>query len=194
MYRHKIPLVKLSNFRKRKIHIIHHHMANIVYACILSHLCWKSPEWVCFRVGGDGMFEPDTQPCGEQWWDVWARYYIILDHFQQYAKLCNNWEHLPSMENGVVIGRKNLGSHVVGSWWKRALQEKRRDFEGVAEIISKGYCLAKRDSVRESSSFYCWVSSVMTNLNGSWAYSCKACSRKGIWYPRIGLWKGAFSS
>ena len=29
------------------------------------------------------------------------------------------------MENGVVIGRKILGSDVVGSWWKRVLREKK---------------------------------------------------------------------
>ena len=175
---------------------MHYHMDNIVYACILSHLCWKSPERACFRVGGDGMVEPDTQLCGEQWWDVWARHYIILDHFQKYTKLCTNWEHLPSMENGVVIGRNIMGSDVVGSWCKKVLQEKRRGFEGVARDDLKRlfYCLARRDTVRESSYFYCWVSSVMTNLNGSWTCSCKACSRKGIWYPRVGLWKGAFSS
>ena len=36
------------------------------------------------------------------------------------------------MENRVIIGRNILGSDVVGSWWKRVLQEKRRGFEGVA--------------------------------------------------------------
>ena len=116
---------------------MHYHMDNIVYACILSHLCWKSPERACFRVGGDGMVEPDTQLCGEQWWDVWARHYIILDHFQKYTKLCTNWEHLPSMENGVVIGRNIMGSDVVGSWCKKVLQEKRRGFEGVARDYLK---------------------------------------------------------
>ena len=193
MHRHKISLVKLANFRKRKILIIHNHMANIVYTCILSHLCWKYPERACFRVGGDGMVEPDTQLCGEQWWDVLAGHYIILDNFQQYAKLCTNWEHLPSMENGVVTGRKISGSDV-WSWWKRVLWEKRRALKVLQEVISKGYCLPRRDTVRESSSFYCSVSSVMKNLNGSWTCSCKGCSRKGSWYPRVGLWKGAFSS
>ena len=43
---HILPLIKLYNFRKRKI--THHHMPNSIYACILSHEHWKSPEmaWV----------------------------------------------------------------------------------------------------------------------------------------------------
>ena len=31
----------------------------------------------------------------------------------------------------MVIGRKILGSDVVGSWWKRVLQEKKEGSEGV---------------------------------------------------------------
>ena len=42
-----IPLIKLQNFRKRKIHIAHHRTSNNIYACILPHVCWKSPERAC---------------------------------------------------------------------------------------------------------------------------------------------------
>ena len=44
MYMCTIPLIKLSNFRKRKMHITHHCTPNVIYACILSHGYWKSPE------------------------------------------------------------------------------------------------------------------------------------------------------
>ena len=40
-----IPLIKSWNLRKRKIQIAHNRMPNIIYMCILSHICWKSPEW-----------------------------------------------------------------------------------------------------------------------------------------------------
>ena len=40
MYMHTIPLVKLSNIRKRKSH----HTPNGIYSCILPYACWKSPE------------------------------------------------------------------------------------------------------------------------------------------------------
>ena len=46
MYMFTIPLITLSNFRKRKIRIAQHHMPNVIYACILSHACGKS-ERVC---------------------------------------------------------------------------------------------------------------------------------------------------
>ena len=39
-----IPSKKLSNFRKRKIHIAQHHTPNVIYVCVLSHVSWKSRE------------------------------------------------------------------------------------------------------------------------------------------------------
>ena len=42
-----IPLIKLQNFRIRKMHIEHHHMPNSIYTYILPHTCWKSPERAC---------------------------------------------------------------------------------------------------------------------------------------------------
>ena len=41
-----IPLTKLYNFRKRRIHIAHHRTPTSIYACILPNVCWKSPERV----------------------------------------------------------------------------------------------------------------------------------------------------
>ena len=47
MYMHTTPLIKLSNFRKRKIHIAHHWTPNIIFTSILSHASNKTPESVC---------------------------------------------------------------------------------------------------------------------------------------------------
>ena len=44
MYMRTIPSKKLSNFRKRKIHIAQHHTPNVIYVCVLSHVNWKSRE------------------------------------------------------------------------------------------------------------------------------------------------------
>ena len=52
MHMHIIPLIKLSNFRERKIHIAHHQTPNSFYVFILLHTCWEFPEraWesLCF--------------------------------------------------------------------------------------------------------------------------------------------------
>ena len=45
-----IPLIKLQNFRKRKMDMVHHHMPNSICMCILPHACWKSPERACLKV------------------------------------------------------------------------------------------------------------------------------------------------
>ena len=42
-----IPLIKLQNFRKRKIDIAHHRTADSICTCILPRACWKSPERAC---------------------------------------------------------------------------------------------------------------------------------------------------
>ena len=42
-----IPLIKLSNLRKRRIFITHHRMPNGIYMCILPHAYYKSPERTC---------------------------------------------------------------------------------------------------------------------------------------------------
>ena len=47
MYMHTTPLIKLSNFRKRKIHIVQHWTPNIIFASILSHASNKPPESAC---------------------------------------------------------------------------------------------------------------------------------------------------
>ena len=43
-----IILIKLHNFRKRKIYIAHHCTPNLIYAFILSHMHRKCPEraWI----------------------------------------------------------------------------------------------------------------------------------------------------
>ena len=45
-----IPLIKLQNLCEGKMHFAHHRMPNCIYACILPHRCWKSPEraWILF--------------------------------------------------------------------------------------------------------------------------------------------------
>ena len=44
MYMPIIPLIKLWNLRKRKIHIACHCKPNGVYTCNLPQVCWKSAE------------------------------------------------------------------------------------------------------------------------------------------------------
>ena len=38
VHMHIIPLIKLYNFRKRKIHITHHHMSSSIDMCNLPHV------------------------------------------------------------------------------------------------------------------------------------------------------------
>ena len=38
---------RVSNIRKRKIHIVHHLMPNSIYTCIFRHTWWKSSEKAC---------------------------------------------------------------------------------------------------------------------------------------------------
>ena len=47
IYMCTITLIKLSIFGKRKLYIPHHRAPNVIYACILSHTYWKSPEKAC---------------------------------------------------------------------------------------------------------------------------------------------------
>ena len=47
MYRITIPLIKLQNLTQRKKHIVHHRTPNCIWACILPHACWKSPDRAC---------------------------------------------------------------------------------------------------------------------------------------------------
>ena len=76
-----------------------------------------------------------------------------------------DWEKcLPSGEYGVMIGRTLLGLAVLGGLWRRVSREWRRALEMLRVMISKGYCLVRRDIARESSSFCSRVSSVMRRL------------------------------
>ena len=45
-----IILIKLHNFRKRKIYIAHHRTPNLIYAFILSHMHRKCPERACITI------------------------------------------------------------------------------------------------------------------------------------------------
>ena len=44
MYMRTVPLIKLSNLWERNIYIAYHRTSDGIYACILPHACWKSPE------------------------------------------------------------------------------------------------------------------------------------------------------
>ena len=78
---------------------------------------------------------------------------------------CSDWEKcLPSGENGVTIGRTVLGLAALGYLWRRVSREWSRALEMLRLMISKGYCLANRDTARELSSFCCRESSVMRRL------------------------------
>ena len=60
---------------------------------------------------------------------------------------------LPSSEYGVTIGRTVLELDAVGVLWRRVSQEGKRDLEMLRVMISKGYFLVRRDTVRKSSFF-----------------------------------------
>ena len=73
-------------------------------------------------------------------------------------------ECLPSGEYGVTIGRTVLGLAALGELWRRVLQEWWRALEMLQVMFSKRYCLASRDTARESCSFCSRVSSAMRRL------------------------------
>ena len=78
---------------------------------------------------------------------------------------CSDWEKcLPSGEYGVTIGRTVLGLAALGYLWRRVSQEWSRALEMFQLMISKGYCLANRDTARELSSFCCRESPVIKRL------------------------------
>ena len=88
---------------------------------------------------------------------------------ESFSMICQrfrtDWEKcLPSGEYGVMIGRTLLGLAVLGGLWRRVSREWRRALEMLRVMISKGYCLVRRDIARESSSFCSRVSSVMRRL------------------------------
>ena len=57
---------------------------------------------------------------------------------------------LPSSEYGVTIGRTVLELDAMGVLWRRVSQEGKRDLEMLRVMISKGYFLVRRDTVRKS--------------------------------------------
>ena len=78
---------------------------------------------------------------------------------------CTDLENfLPSIECGITTGRTVLELDAPGIWWRRVSQEWRKALEMLRVMISKGYFLEKRDTVRESSSFCSMVSSAMRRL------------------------------
>ena len=79
---------------------------------------------------------------------------------------------LLSNEYGVTTGGKVLELDALGFLLRRVSREWRRALEMLRVMISKGYFLARRDTVRESSSFYSMVSSAMRRLY------LKACEKQ----------------
>ena len=83
-----------------------------------------------------------------------------------YHRSCTNLEKcLPFGEYGVTIGRIVLELDARRVLSRRMAREWRRALKMLRVIISKGYFLARRDTVRESSSFCSSVSSAMRRLN-----------------------------
>ena len=79
-----IPLMKLWNIRKRNIHITYHHTPNLVYACILPHTSWKSPERVC---NGESMLSIFLQQTLKQLEDIWE---VVLSEIWKLGDLEGN--------------------------------------------------------------------------------------------------------
>ena len=76
-----------------------------------------------------------------------------------------DWEkHLPSIEYGVRIRRTVLGPDVLWCSWTRVPREWRRKLKMLRVMISKGYCLAMSDTVKEWSSFCGRLSFAMRRL------------------------------
>ena len=80
------------------------------------------------------------------------------------------WSHtdlencLPSNEYGVTTRRTILELDVLGVLWRMVSREWRRALEILRVIISKEHFLARRDTVRKSSSFCSMVSSAVRGL------------------------------
>ena len=140
-------------------------------------------KWLCqthsLVVRSDGMVAPDT-----------TMYTTYCGSFSMIClELCSDWEkRLPSIKNGLITGRNILGSGVARSWRKKVVQEWGA-LKVLQEMIFKDYCLARKDTMRESSSSNSWWQPQwLTELQ------LKDCSRKGIWIPRVDFWNWTFCS
>ena len=71
---------------------------------------------------------------------------------------------LPSSKYGVTTGKTVLEFDALGVLCRRVSREWRRALEILQVMISQGYFLARRDTVREPSSFYSVVPSAMRRL------------------------------
>ena len=78
---------------------------------------------------------------------------------------CTNRENcLAFGEYGVTIRRTFLGFAALGNLWRKVPWEWRRALEMLRVMISKGYCLARRDTARELSFFRSRASSALRRL------------------------------
>ena len=78
---------------------------------------------------------------------------------------CTDLENcLPSDEYGVTTGRTDMELDAFGVLWRRVSREWRRALEILRVITYNGYFLARRDTVRKSSSFCSTLSSAMRRL------------------------------
>ena len=84
MYMHTIPLIKLWNFRKRKIHITHHRTPYVIYMCILLHTCGKSPERAWKKVASDVTLMIISIDYLYLYWLTLLIISISVDSFQRY--------------------------------------------------------------------------------------------------------------
>ena len=93
----------------------------------------------------------------------------ILSSCRSFSMMCQWFRAdlencLPSDEYGVTTGRTGLELDALGVLQRRVSREWRRALEMLPVMISKGYFLARRDTVRESSSFCSMASSAMRRL------------------------------
>ena len=153
--------------------------------------------WQCTAlvVDGDGMVVPDTQLCGAQWWNDGTRHYYV------YQILWFIFNDMPRVVQWLRQA-STLHQEWVDNWKEhfgiRCCQElveegsTRKEWGALKvlqKMISKDYCLARRDTMRESSSSNSW-------WQPQWLteWQLKDCSRKGIWYARVDFWNWTFSS
>ena len=125
----------------------------------LARMYWDILNAFCFVVGGDiggrmgGGEGLDQMLCSCGSFSMMCQWsHIDLENF------------LPFDEYSITIGRTVLELDALGVLQRRVSREWRRALEMLRVRISKGYFLARRDTVRESSSFYSMVSSAMRRL------------------------------
>ena len=102
--------------------------------------------------------------------------YVVMGRFGQMLCSCGSFSMicqlsrtdlencLPFNEYGVTTGMADLGLDAFGVLWRRVSREWRRALDMLQVITSKGYFLARRDIVRELSSFCSMLSIAMKRL------------------------------